>query len=173
MDVYSHAEKIAAVDLNDLARDLFDNYYALAEEKGLNLILDPAGEKIVCRCDRNLLKMAIGNLIENAIKYSSQGAIKIKLYAGTTKIGEKGAFEKGAFIEISDDGIGIPKDELHKIFNRGYRAGNVGPILGTGIGLDFAHAVISGYCGQIDAFSEVGRGSTFRVYLPLLHREAS
>lgn len=102
---------------------------------------------------------AIFNILDNAIKYSDENSnitISVESYNMFCKI------------DIKDNGIGIDKDELNKIFMRFYRSNAVCDFEGVGIGLYLAREIIANNGGYIKAKSELNVGSTFSVYLPLL-----
>jgi signal transduction histidine kinase len=104
----------------------------------------------------------LNNLVGNAIKYSPEGGpVRINV-----RMSEEG--EPAALLTIQDQGIGIPPADLPRIFDRFHRGDNVsGHIGGTGIGLTSARQIIEQHGGTISVRSELGRGSTFDVWLPL------
>jgi len=107
--------------------------------------------------DAKLMKEAITNLISNALKYSSAGTtVGIDLTASDARI----------VLRVSDQGIGIPADDLPRLFEPFHRAGNVGQIEGTGLGLSITKNAVELHGGTITAASEVGRGTTFTITLP-------
>ena len=109
--------------------------------------------------DPNLLELAILNLMENAAKYSTSPAqISVTLDGGNDWI----------TISISDKGIGIPKGELEKIFQRFYRVEKpqVLKVRGSGLGLSIVETIISKHFGRVHVESELGKGSIFIIYLP-------
>ena len=107
--------------------------------------------------DQNLLDQCISNILSNALKYS----------APDTLVRVRGLKDgKYLKIEVEDEGVGIPKAELSKIFNKYYRASTSSGIAGTGIGLNFAQMVLKEHGGHMDVISEVGVGSCFTIQLP-------
>lgn len=100
---------------------------------------------------------ALFNIVDNAIKYTPRGG-KISI---VTK-----PYEMFYRVDISDTGIGIEESDQSKIFSRFYRARNTREIEGVGIGLFLAREIISAQKGYIKVTSEIGRGSTFSVFLP-------
>ncbi|MBD1826736.1 PAS domain S-box protein [Microcoleus vaginatus GB1-A2] len=112
--------------------------------------------------DSKLLHHIFTNLLSNAIKYSSQGStVKFELnIEGDT-----------ALVEVKDEGIGIPPEELPELFQRFHRAGNVGNIPGTGLGLSIVKTCVDLHGGSIEAASEMGVGTKFIVRLPLNREE--
>jgi len=107
--------------------------------------------------DKQLLRNVIFNLLSNAIKYSDPGKL-IKLNVK--------ADGKTIFIEITDQGIGIPETDQVHIFDRFFRAQNAGNAQGTGLGLNIVQNYVELMGGQVSFSSEVGVGTTFHVQLP-------
>ena len=112
------------------------------------------------RADREALTQAILNLLGNAMKYSGDSrAIEMRT----------GSRNDEAFVDVVDHGIGIPRDEQTRIFDRFHRAQSVETtgIAGTGLGLTLALHVVEAHRGRIAVVSDPGRGSTFSVCIPL------
>nr|WP_319391472.1 PAS-domain containing protein [uncultured Cohaesibacter sp.] len=107
--------------------------------------------------DQNLLDQCVSNILSNAIKYSEPGAA-IKVIGRNTG--------KHITIEVCDKGIGIPAEEVPKIFNKYYRASNSNGIAGTGIGLNFTQMALKEQGGRIEVRSKLGEGSCFTIFLP-------
>jgi PAS domain S-box-containing protein len=109
--------------------------------------------------DARRLGRVLGNLVDNAVKYSPEGGpIELRIYADDT----------WASVDVQDHGIGIPAAEIERVFERFQRASNVeGRIGGTGIGLASARHIIESHGGSISVISEEGEGSTFTIRLPL------
>ncbi len=156
MQASGQALKPIMLDLDTACRDIVEQFQedpALAHtlqytssEQPINALLDP-----------KLLKDAIANLISNALKYSSTGTtVGIDLTASDARI----------VLRVSDQGIGIPADDLPRLFEPFHRAGNVGQIEGTGLGLSITKNAVELHGGTITAASEVGRGTTFTITLP-------
>ena len=106
------------------------------------------------------LALMVRNLVENAIRYTPKG--------GRVRV-EVGSADGSAVLTVDDTGVGISSRDLPRIFERFYR---VDPARsrqtgGTGLGLSIARHVVEGHGGKIEARSELGRGSTFRITLPL------
>ena len=108
--------------------------------------------------DPKLMRQVLSNLISNAVKYSPDGA-QIDIEATSCHDG-------GIKIDVHDRGVGIPADELDKLFKRFFRASTSAGIAGTGIGLHMTQAFVEMHGGRVDIVSEVGVGSTFTVSLP-------
>ena len=110
--------------------------------------------------DKNAMEQAINNLLDNAIKFSS-GKIVVEI------IVEKD--ENNLFLKVSDNGIGIHKEDINKIFEKFYRGKNTPShtSTGTGLGLTLVRQIIEAHSGEISVVSKVGIGSTFTLILPL------
>jgi signal transduction histidine kinase len=131
----------------------------LAEEKGLKIILEIPPNLPPVYGAESRLKQVMTNLIDNAIRYTAQGSI-------TVRVQEQ---EKNVQVEIIDTGIGIPQDELKKIFQDFYRASNV-EIKGTGLGLSIVKRIVEAHGGKIWVESpnpENNSGSKFAFTLPI------
>lgn len=136
-------------------------YLPLAEEKGLTFSIENTEqqikENVKAVLDEKWTIEAIGNLIDNAIKYTENGGITLSIKS----------YEMFLCIQIKDTGIGISEQEHSKIFSRFYRSEAVREKPGIGIGLFLAREIISLEGGYIKIFSKPGKGSIFSVYLPL------
>ena len=133
--------------------------YPLAQ-LGFTLTLANDGTAPTVRADREALTQAILNLLGNAMKYSGDSRA-IEMRTGTRR--------DEAFVDVVDHGIGIPRDEQARIFDRFHRAQSVETtgIAGTGLGLTLALHVVEAHQGRIAVVSNPGRGSTFSVCIPL------
>ena len=125
-----------------------------AEGKGLALRLEHAAVEAVC--DPKWTAEALGNLVDNAIKYTREGSVTVSARA----------YELFARIDIADTGVGIPEPEQARIFSRFYRAEAARDSDGVGIGLYLAREIITQEGGYIKVTSVPGKGSVFSVFLP-------
>lgn len=110
------------------------------------------------RMDQKLLRHILGNLLSNAIKYSPQGG-KVEF--------EADCMDGQVRFRVADQGIGIPAEDIPGLFETFRRARNVGNISGTGLGLAIVKKSVELHGGRIEVESEVGRGTTFVVAIPL------
>lgn len=117
-------------------------------------------ELLNIRAQRNLLKIALSNLIENAFKFSAPGNVTLFLKAT----------ESGIQLDITDRGIGIPENDLPNIFDPFFRAENARHLPGFGIGLPLVQKIISMHEGKIQVQSKLGEGTVFSISLPRLVR---
>ena len=141
-----------------LVGHIYHQYQSVAEQKGLYLNLDKydANESLyMAKYDEKWTVEAIGNIVDNAVKYTEKGGIAISVKS----------YEMFCCIEIIDTGIGISEEELSKIYKRFYRSQSVSQIQGTGIGLYLAREIISAEGGYIKAVSKMGEGTKFCIYL--------
>lgn len=129
-------------------------YLSKAQKKGLQLQLIDTEDRATF--DRKWTTEALGNLIENAIKYTPCGSVTLKAME----------YELFTRIDVTDTGVGIEESEQPKIFARFYRSETVREDEGVGIGLYLAREIISGEGGYIKLISQKGKGSTFSVFLP-------
>jgi signal transduction histidine kinase len=116
--------------------------------------------------DRDAMAQAISNLLDNAIKYSGD----VKQLSITTQM-----LPSKLSVEIADQGIGIPRAEQGKIFEKFYRVGNglVHDVKGSGLGLSLVKHIIEAHKGTISVESDVGKGSRFTILLPLARTAAN
>lgn len=147
------------VDLEGVVQDAVERNQFMAEAKNVSIDVDaPAG--LLVYGDHEMLTMAVKNLIENAIIYSERDSV--------VGLGLR-AVDGVAEIAVTDHGVGIAAEDQERIFERFYR---VDPSRsretgGTGLGLAIVKHVASNHRGEIKLFSQVGRGSTFTLRLPL------
>lgn len=147
-------------DLAALAIEVSDCLQVLAEEKGQTLNIS-APLPVFAEVDRTTMRQALINLLDNAIKYTpALGHIRIQV--GIIPGGE-------ATIAVSDDGPGISEEHRQKIYERFYRVdrGRSREVGGAGLGLSIARWAVAANNGRIELNSSEGKGSTFRIYLPL------
>ena len=145
----------AEFDIVELVRSLVDEHQRLAT--GHEIRLEGAAS-LIGRWDAMRVERILDNLLENAVKYSPKGGtVCVRV------IEQEGAVE----LVVSDEGIGIPRDEVGTIFERYQRGSNARALRGIGLGLAGSRDVVRQFGGDIAVVSEEGRGSTFTVRLPL------
>ena len=132
-----------------------------AQTKNLNLVFDPGGldDETMVLADEEAIRQIVDNLVDNAIKYTPEG--------GTVSV-TCHSDRNSATIEVADTGIGIPRSDLPRIFERFYRVDKARSreLGGTGLGLSIVKHLMQSIGGQIDVTSRVGSGSRFTVHLP-------
>lgn len=144
------------VDLRALAEDVVSHLSVLAEEKGQRLTIEATEGALSAVADRQVLRQALINLVDNAIKFSpAGGAVRIRI-AGTAH---------DALFEVSDSGPGIADAARSRIFDRFYRSDDA-PAGGTGLGLSIAKGAVEANGGRLTLEQSSHGGSTFRIIMP-------
>jgi two-component system sensor histidine kinase/response regulator len=146
-------------NLCSLCRTIYDEY---GMTMNMALTLDLPDEPVMVDVDVNRISQVIMNLLSNAHKYSRKGSpIVLKLSRS----------DQEGHISVSDQGVGIPQDQLANLFERFFRVSSVevqtGSSVGLGLGLYISRMIVERHGGRIDVESEPGQGSTFSVSLPL------
>ncbi|WP_411878796.1 ATP-binding protein [Polaromonas sp. YR568] len=144
----------AETNLLALCQDLVEDARIQHAEAGCELALEFEASPAVGLFDEKLLRHIFGNLLSNAIKYSPQGG---KVLFRVSSSGGRVVFE------VADQGIGIPAEELPRLFEWFHRASNVGEIQGTGLGLAIVKNSVDQHGGSIGVASTVGEGTRFTV----------
>ncbi len=149
------------VDLNDVAEEVVRTHESHAEIPGLKLVFSPARQLPPIRGARGQLAKAVSNLVDNAIKYTSNGQVIISTSTDP--------LTRRVTLTVQDSGHGIPEDEIPHLFDRFYRGQAVAQsnIPGTGLGLSIVKEVVDLHSGQIEVTSRIGGGSTFTVHFPI------
>jgi signal transduction histidine kinase len=152
------------VELDSLLLDAFARVRPLARLKKQKLVL--THEDIAATLgDREQLQHLLLNLLDNAVKYTPQGGtISLALWAE----------EEWARIEVSDTGMGISPTDLPHVFDRFYRTNTArqNQRSGSGLGLSIVKAIAEAHDGYVEVYSEMGQGTTFRLWLPSLRTTA-
>lgn len=157
-------EQPVAVALGPALRQIVDTFAHEAGEKGLRLRLEIPEQPLTVRATPEGLAQIFNNLIGNAVKYTpAGGAVDVRL----TRHG------RSALLTIADTGIGIPAEELTRLWEEFFRASNArrAEIVGTGLGLTIVKRLVETFNGLISVQSEEGQGTTFTVSLPLMAPE--
>lgn len=147
-------------DLKAMVHEMVEKNKKAAEAKGLTVTVALPDAYCMYNGDERLLREVVGNLIDNAVKYSLEGTIAVTLTAAADAY----------TITVHDTGVGITEEDKQKLFTRGGRGKNSSKINvdSTGYGLYFAKNVVEAHGGKIAATSEgENKGSTFTVVLPI------
>lgn len=154
--------QIEIVSMRDLLEKITRSFQLLAAQKQIAFEVDFVEADIMVQADWSLLKQALSNVIENAIKYSNPGG---QVSLSITKVDEE------MEMVVSDSGIGISADEQKHLFERFYRAKNelARSRKGTGLGLSIVKSIIDKHNGEIVVESQPGKGTKFIMTLPLRH----
>lgn len=149
---------IEELSIDKLGDEVCDDLAIEIKNKNLNLVKD--FDRVKAKVNGEMIKEAMMNLLTNAIKYNRDGGeIKFKI-----------AKEDGnVLVQISDNGIGIEEELLDRIFERFYVVDNSRSkkISSTGLGLSIVKHIVEAHGGRIEVTSEIGKGSTFTIYLPI------
>lgn len=159
-DAGSEPSNFQEVNVRDLFTELSSDVEALAQEKGVVFNLGPM-DNLTVKGDRFKLKQLFLNILDNAIRYTPSGGT-----VSSSLVRKNGS----AIVSISDTGMGIPTEHLPFIFDRFYRVDKARSRAdgGMGLGLAIAISIAKLHGGKIEVESQVGKGSTFHIILPLL-----
>jgi signal transduction histidine kinase len=158
----------AATDVRNAAREAAEEYRAQAEAKGLTMRTEIPDELPVVESDAARIRQILGNLISNAVKYTRTGGVTVGVDA------RDGGMAPGpgrwVAVAVSDTGPGIPEAQKQLLFQEFTRLGTAAGEKGAGIGLTISERIARALGGEITVASEVGKGSTFTLWLPLVRR---
>jgi two-component system phosphate regulon sensor histidine kinase PhoR len=148
------------IHVHNLIHEIMDNYKLQLEEKGARAELSLDARYDYVEADPVHFRNLISNLVDNAVKYSKENLlIKISTYNTNKFIG----------IRIEDNGIGMSKETVRRIFEKFFRAhtGNIHNVKGFGLGLSYVKTVVDAHDGKIKVDSILGKGSAFNLDIPL------
>jgi signal transduction histidine kinase len=147
-----------SVDLSELAEAAVKSAQAAAKRRGIEVRLSAQDDLPTLWADATRLTQVLDNLLSNAVKFTQEGEVV------RVSVARRGA---AARIEVADTGVGIPADEVGRLFERFFRASTASTIPGTGLGLSIVKQIVEAHGGAISVESEEGVGTTFFVDLPL------
>src|SRR5690606_36980929 len=157
--------KLEKTNINDFISLILIPYKSLAIKKGLLLTLKQEKAPLVATLDKRYFEVIVTNIVENAIKYSNKGLIRVTLKSDQNHL----------YLCVQDDGIGISKEYLNRLFTPfeqesfGYNR----EFEGSGIGLTITKKLVDLLSGHITIDSKKGEGTLVSVTLPLLERETN
>lgn len=152
----------ASCNLVDLVWDICERQQELSSHAEIRLNAPETPVQVYC--DSMLIEQVVINLLSNAVKYSGEHpVVEVKIWMEGSR----------AYCSVRDWGIGIPADEVSRIFERFYRARTATGIAGTGIGLNFAQKIMHLHGGEIQVESYEAAGSLFTFDLPMLNADQS
>ena len=149
------------VDFGQFLAGLVRDWKRKFMAKNLKVAIDLPADFSIVRADEALLREIFDNLLDNAVKYSSKHG---EIHLGAQRRGSE------IVLSVSDDGVGIGQEDLPRIFERFYRADKARSreLGGTGLGLSIVKHIAQLHGGRVEAESELGRGTTIRVILPVV-----
>ena len=156
--------KLKELDINDLIANVANTFNIKVEKSGGTIDVDLGAEKSNIYADQMHITNVLFNLLDNAVKYRRE-SVPLRLMVRTRNDGNK------VVISVEDNGVGIKKENLKKIFDRFYRVptGNVHNVKGFGLGLAYVRKVIEDHMGSIRAENGIGNiGTTFIIILPTI-----
>ena len=156
--------EFVSVDLKILADRVSQTFLEKASVKKLTFEVKISEDSPQMEADSELMEQMLENLVSNAIKYTPAGG-RVTMAIGP---GENDTIQ----ITVSDNGIGIPKDEISRLSAEFFRASNVKNVIGTGLGLAIVKEIVNQHGGQIYVESKEGLGTTFTVYFPVAPGES-
>jgi two-component system, OmpR family, phosphate regulon sensor histidine kinase PhoR len=147
------------VDIEAVARECVERSQPAAIEAGVELSVESHGVRTFSG-DQGRLSQVLDNLISNALKFTPpRGRVAVRMQ-------ERG---QACVLDVEDTGLGIGPEEIEHLFDRFYRGthANAGQTKGVGLGLAISKAIVEAHGGEIEVESDPGRGSNFRVHLPI------
>ena len=155
------------VRLGELIERLQEDYAAQAAEKSITLEFNLPPKLPVLNADREKITLALHNLVNNAIKYTPEGgrvAVNVNVDVDESHI----------IVDVVDSGIGIADSDVDRIFEKFYRADDtrLADITGSGLGLALTQEVVRMHGGEVRVRSELNKGSTFTMTLPVTSQAA-
>ena len=157
------ALKLKEMDANDLIANIANTFKLKVEKYGGEIDIDLEAEESAIYIDEMHFTNVLFNLMDNAVKYR-RSDVPLKLMARTKN-------ENGKLVlTIEDNGVGIKKEYLKKVFDRFFRVptGNVHDVKGFGLGLAYVRKIIEDLSGSIRAESDINNGTKFIITLPLI-----
>lgn len=159
MDSSQTSMQFIHTDIREILQEVYDKLTPLAKNKDISLSLNQPDTEVILPVERDTLTEAVYNIADNSIKYTEPGGnVAISLSRDLGNV----------YIAVSDTGIGIPKEEVQKIFDRFYRVdkARARETGGTGLGLSIALDAVKLHNGHIEVKSEEAAGSRFTIALP-------
>jgi signal transduction histidine kinase len=145
-------------NLDELCDEIIEEFESIPEHNGRIQFSCPV-KPVLVALDKRLMRQVVTNFISNALKYSDRSKqVEIALTVENSQ----------AIFKVSDQGIGIPEDDMKRLFEPFHRAANVGSISGTGLGLSITRQAVELHDGTIVVDSAVNVGTTFTMMLPAL-----
>ncbi|MCL5429064.1 MAG: GAF domain-containing protein [Chloroflexi bacterium] len=161
LDMAAHRGDFTILRLSDVINPMYADFRTRALAERIELNLDIGSSLPSVHGEETLLRKAVENLVDNAIKFTPpEGKVDIRLKSENSSV----------MVEVSDSGLSIPAEEQQRIFDRFYQieAGSTRRYGGTGLGLALVKEIVELHGGEIHVRSNVGEGSTFQIKLPAI-----
>jgi signal transduction histidine kinase len=156
--------------MNGLIDTLWDHYQVLANEKKIELVKDLDDNLPLFSFDKFRVEQVVRNFLSNALKFTPpEGSITLTTKLKKAKSDMSRDMQMHADVSVIDTGVGIPEDELNKVFNKYEQteAGKDASLKGTGLGLAICREIVELHGGEVWVKSELHQGSTFGFSLPI------
>ncbi|MBZ0301093.1 MAG: HAMP domain-containing histidine kinase, partial [Anaerolineae bacterium] len=157
LEAGSKPDRFASLNLSGVIRETSELYASQAEQTDIEFRIDLPAEDITIRASESQLRRALGNLLENAIKFTPPG--------GTVEVGLRKCESSNIELWVQDTGIGIPDDDLPQLFSRFHRGRNAFAYPGSGLGLAIVKAIADAHAGSVCAANRLP-GTRFTLRLP-------
>ncbi len=156
--------EIVVCDLGAETKTGCRTYVEEAEAKGVSMVINVSEAPVFVRIDLQGYRLILSNLVSNAVKYTPAGSVEISLRQ----------MDPWAVLQVKDTGMGIPEDDIPKLFTEFFRATNArrSQIEGTGVGLAGVKELVERFGGELELVSQESEGSKFTVRLPLYEAQA-
>ena len=154
--------KVENIDIHSTIKDVIKNISIQITSRNGIISEELNADKHFIEGDKVHITNVLYNLLDNANKYTiNQPIIKVQTEN----------YKDGILIQVVDNGIGLKKENINKIFDKFYRVptGNVHNVKGFGLGLNYVKAIVEKHGGEIQVISDLGKGSCFKIYLPISH----
>ncbi len=151
---------IEEIKFDEWLFNIVKQYKAFAANKKIELIFNHLKEDFLLKLDTAGFEKVAANLVNNALRYTKEGGkVIVSPFVNSENFG----------FSVKDTGIGIPQEDIDKIFEEFYRSKNAKEVeqLGTGLGLSLVKEIVQFYGGEISVVSELGKGSEFKISIPL------
>ena len=160
------------IDISSILTPIVSEAQLIGQTRGILIesMIDPVP---TLRLDKERMSMVFTNLLSNALKYTPErGKITVRLVCAFQKNGSVDIIEGQLRIDVIDTGVGIPPEDLDKLFDKFYQAKNT-PLVkekGSGLGLALVKHVVEAHGGKVSVTSTLGVGSTFSIVLPVTQK---
>lgn len=152
------------VNVNNLIRRIYRKFSVSAKDQDITLVFEVSEQELLLQhADEDKLEQVLTNLLDNALRHTNAGK---KIYLRAHPKRQDG--EDGVMLEVEDEGVGIPAEDLPYIFERFYKADKARKRVstsGTGLGLAIVKNIIDAHQGTVDVKSTIGHGTTFTIFL--------